>query len=170
MDLRDWKAFVAALLAGAVTGLEALVGNPWSPDGRALFLVVVMMLLDFVIGTASAIATRSWKFARLRQGAGKLLLWGAMLVVARQLSRPIGVMGADALLRFVSDYLLVYLILVDLVSVLKHCVTLALLYGVAVPGLDRLIRYVEQWHEQQLLPPADATKDPPQDRGEVNLP
>lgn len=148
----DWKGKAAACLTGLAAILEWLVGNPTAPDGRALLLVIVMMVADFVLGTVAAICTKSWAFARLKRGAGKLLLWGAMLVVARQLSRPIGVLGADPLLRFTSDYLLVYLILVDLVSVLRHCVQLAVLSGVSVPGLDRLIQRVEAWHEQQILP------------------
>jgi len=145
---RDWRGGAAAVMSSILAVLQWLVGNPFEADGRALLLVVVMMLSDFALGTTVAVIKRRWRFTRLRQGVGKLLLWGAMLVVARQLSRPIGVLGADPLLRFVADYLLLYLILVDLVSVLRHIAALARVAGVSVLGLERLIGWVEAWHDQ----------------------
>lgn len=167
--LNGWKSIAAATLSTVIAVLEFLVGNPAAADGRALALVISMMVADYVLGTTAAIATKTWSFPRLRQGAGKLLLWGAMLVIARQLARPIGVLGADAVLKFASDYMLVYLVLVDLVSVLKHCMCLAVVSGVAMPWLDQLINVVQRWHPDlpmvQAPPPLREPPGAPDGRG-----
>lgn len=148
----DWKAWGAGLGTAMLSLLEWLVGNPLGPDGHLILLVIMMSLLDFLSGTTAAIATRTWRFQRLKQGIGKLAIWGFMLIIARQCSRPVGVMGGDQLFKFVADYLLIYLILVDLISSLKHVAALSLIWGVEVSFLARLIDVIQRWHDAIPLP------------------
>lgn len=148
----DWKAWFAVLGTATLSVLEWLIGNPFSPEGHLILLVIIFSVMDFVFGTVCAIAARTWKFIRLKQGIGKLLLWGAMLVVSRQLAQPIDVVGVNQLLKFISAYLLVYLILVDLISVLKHCVAFSFVIGVDVPFLNRLIVIIQRWHDALPVP------------------
>lgn len=141
-DIWTWKGAAAAMLGV----LEWLFGNPFSPEGKALALACVMMLLDLAFGTAAAVASRRWRFARLRQGLGKLMLWGGLLIVARRVGDPIGILLVDQVLGSTSVALLGYLILVDLASVLKHGAVLARVTGTKAPFLRRLADLVERAH------------------------
>lgn len=150
--MEGWKAWGAAIGTALLGVLEWLIGNPLGPEGHLVLLVIIMSILDFVSGTTAAIATRTWRFARLKQGLGKLALWGFILVIARQCGKPVNVMGGDYLFKFVSDYLLIYLVLVDLISALKHVAALSLIWEVEIHFLTRLIDVVQRWHDAIPVP------------------
>lgn len=157
-DIRSWKSVVAALFAGLLSILQHAFGNPFSTEmhGRGLAFVCILLLLDWALGTGLAIAQGKWRYSKLRQGASKLAVWGVILVVSHRLQFPIGIAWADPLLDFTGDYLLVYLIWVDLMSVLRHLVALALQTGVSVPGLPQAVEVIDKWHSgamQRVLPP-----------------
>ena len=158
IDLRSWKSAVAALFAGLMSILQHAFGNPFSTEmhGRGLAIVCVLLLLDWALATGMAIASGTWRFSRLRRGASKLAVWGVILLVSHRLQYAIGVPWADVMLDFTGDYLLVYLIWVDLMSVLRHLVALAMLSGVSMPGLPEVIDRVDAWHSgalKRIAPP-----------------
>lgn len=157
-DIRSWKSAVAALFAALLSIMQHAFGNPLSTEmnGRGLAIVCILLLLDWALGTGLAISQSRWSYPKLRQGASKLAVWGVILLVSHRLQFPIGIPWADPLLDFTGDYLLVYLIWVDLMSVLRHLVALALLTGVSVPGLPQAVEVIDKWHSgamERVLPP-----------------
>lgn len=115
--LDGFKTWAASVWAGLSYVLQICFGDI---AVAALQTVVVLCLVDFVLGTAQALAEKSWSCDGLRGGAKKLLVWGALLVVAKQLSAPVGIFWLDRALQSTAQGLYAYLILTDFASVVDH--------------------------------------------------
>lgn len=156
-DFWNWTTAAAAVVCNGMVNLFFwLIGNPLAPEGRALTLVAILCVLDWMTGTICAILTRTWSFKRLKKGIGKILIWGVILVVSHWLSQPLGYVSSDVAMLFMANWLLIYLVLVDTTSVLEHCACLAIIYEVNLPGLNKFIDIVQGWHgggKISIMPP-----------------
>jgi hypothetical protein len=148
----SWKTVVAAGLAMIMTGAEWAFGDPTTPDGRGLALVCVLFFVDFLISNVVALLARpvEWQWARFKKLPGKALLWASLLLIARQLSVPVGIMWADPVLRWMSELLIISLAMTDLGSILRHLRRLSAMGNVRTPLLDRAFTLMDAATEKVL--------------------
>lgn len=149
-----------ALIVAALSAANQFF--PWN----ATALVGVFVFTDWVLGTVLALRTGTWTFRQFAAGARKLALWGVILLVAAALRYPWG-LTIDAGMKFFSDYLLLYVVLVELLSVLRNICALALMDGLNLPGLKAFVDALERWGDtgmarlrQAIVPPPEMAPEP----------
>lgn len=152
----SWKAAVAWVLSSWLLIAEALVGNPFLPEGRGLALVIILFLTDAFLAIIIAFNVGTFRIARLKSCLGKIMVWGILLMISKQLGKPIEVAWVDPALNIFSQYIIVQLVFIDLVSILKHIISASRVFNFNAPGLDALILLIERWHDtsmpQNVLP------------------
>ena len=154
------KSLAACCCAVGMTAAEWCWGDPTTPDGRGLALVCVLLLVDFLLGNMVALLARpvEWEFARFRRALTKLLTWGSLLLIARRFAEPIGIVWADPVMHWMSDYLIVTMVFVDLGSILRHLRRLSALGNVRTPMLDRAFDAIDAMTERIMKKKEEETK------------
>jgi phage-related holin len=128
-----WKVVGAIFLAC----VQALFGD-YRP---ALLSIFILYVTDWVLGLSYAINQHEVESNRLLRGAIKAVIYGNLLIVGAQLGKTL--LGTW-LLGVIDSYIL----LTESVSVLEKLDKWARRYGVELPFLGRLIKYLRQQRDR----------------------
>lgn len=136
-ELPEWKTLLGVFLA---------VGNFLFGDMRpALLAILVLFCMDFLTGFAYAIMRKNIESKSLVRGAIKLTIYGNLLIVANMFSQA-ELIGIGIVIASVIDS---YIMITEAVSVVENLDKIACLWGVELPWLRTLIKYLRRKIDDQ---------------------
>ena len=137
-----------AAIASFLTAIQVLI----MPKGAVFVSLLILMIMDWIIGTLCAVRKKEFGPEGLRDGVFKLFIYGAAMLVFLLLDIVSYKISELRLIPtiYIFDFLLIYLSLTEAISILKKLNYL----GFEVP--ERLVEYLTQQKDRLF-----GTKDKP---------